>query len=68
MRSDDKTLEAGLNLVGATRFQPNLHFLFNKRYSRDNSVILYFIQAYDLDVELGLLFLSFKPSVSVRRP
>merc|ERR1739838_770304 len=35
-------------------------YYFIKSYSRDNSVILNNIQAYDLDVELGLFFLSLK--------
>jgi len=55
IRKGDKTLEAGLSLCWGNMviFEP-LQSIFNFGYSRDNSVILIFNQAYDLDVELGL--------------
>merc|ERR1712212_1147613 len=51
----DKTLEASLCLCwGNLVLNLPITCSFNISYSRDNSVILIYNQAYDLDVELGL--------------
>merc|ERR1712096_458971 len=62
-RLGDKTLEAGLVLVGATKLNTSSFPFASVSYSRDNSVILDDIQAYDLDVELGLFLLSLRHAI-----
>merc|ERR1739838_593174 len=49
-----------MGLLGQPGLRQAFNYYYIKSYSRDNSVILNNIQAYDLDVELGLFFLSLK--------
>merc|ERR1712105_131021 len=63
---DDKALEAEIFSCWGNTASYRLFYSLELCYSRDNSVILNIIQAYDLDVELGHSYLVFNRFVSVR--